>query len=69
MFFNKNMKYLTKSKIKQIELARILKISRQSISALMNSKDPKASTLLKISEIYGISIDDLLKKDLESENN
>lgn len=69
MLFNKNMKYLTKTKIKQSELARILNISRQSVSDLINSNDPKASTLLKINEIYNVSIDDLLKKDLEKENN
>ncbi len=67
MKFNKNMKYLTKEKIKQSELARILNISRQSVFNLINSKDPKASTLIKISEIYNIPIDDLLKKDLEIE--
>lgn len=68
MLFSKNMKYLTKEKIKQSELARILNISRQSVSDLINSKDPKASTLIKISEIYNVSIDDLLKKDLEESN-
>ena len=68
MLFSKNMKYLTKEKIKQSELARILNISRQSVSDLINSKDPKASTLIKISEIFNVSIDDLLKKDLEESN-
>lgn len=68
MLFNKNMKYLTKERIKQSELARILNISRQSVSDLINSKDPKASTLIKISDIYKVSIDDLLRKDLENSN-
>lgn len=68
MLFSKNMKYLTKEKIKQSELARILNISRQSVSDLINSKDPKASTLIKISDIFNVSIDDLLKKDLEESN-
>ncbi len=69
MMFEKNMKYLTKTKITQSELSRILKISRQSANDIVNSKDPKASTLLKLSEIFNVSIDDLLKKDLELENN
>ena len=68
MLFNKNMKYLTKERIKQSELARILNISRQSVSDLINSNDPKASTLIKISDIYKVSIDDLLRKDLENSN-
>lgn len=42
-------------------------ITRQSITFLLKTKDPRASTLLKLSRIYNVSIDDLLKKDLESE--
>ena len=68
-YFIKNLKYLTKNEIKQSELARILNISRQSVSDLINSKDPKASTLIKISNIYNIPIDNLLKIDLENKNN
>ena len=67
--FATNLKYLTKNtEINQNQLAKKLGISRQSITAMINAKDPKASTLMKISEIYNISIDDLLKKDLSEED-
>lgn len=32
-----------------------------------NKTDPRVSTVIKLSEIYNISIDDLLLKDLENE--
>lgn len=67
MYFVQNMKYLTRTKIKQSDLARLLNISRQAVLLIVNSKDPKASTLIKLSEIFNVSIDDLLKKDLEVE--
>lgn len=65
--FVKNIKYLTKTRINQNQLANIFNVSRQAIGNLLKTKDPRASTLLKLSEIYNVSIDDLLKKDLESE--
>ena len=69
MFFGKNIKYLTKNtEINQNQLAKKLDVSRQAISSLINVKDPKASTLIKISKIYDISIDDLLLKDLSEDN-
>lgn len=68
MYFVQNMKYLTRTKIKQSDLARLLNISRQAVLLIVNSKDPKASTLIKLSEIFNVSIDDLLKKDLEESN-
>ena len=67
--FSKNIKFLTSKKINQNQLANIFGVSRQAIGNLIKTKDPRASTLLKISKIYDVSIDDLLKKDLESENN
>ncbi len=70
MFFKENLKYLTKNtEINQNKLASILGISRQSITSLLNTDNPRANTLLKISQIYNVSIDDLLKKDLSKENN
>ena len=70
MFFKENIKYLTKNtEINQNKLASILGISRQSITSLLNTDNPRANTLLKISQIYNVSIDDLLKKDLSKENN
>ena len=63
-YFKKNIRYLTKTKINQNQLAEKLGITRQSITTMLKTEDPRASTLIKISEIYNISIDDLLKKDL-----
>lgn len=68
MYYVQNMKYLTRTKIKQSDLARLLNISRQAVLLIVNSKDPKASTLIKLSDIFNVSIDDLLKKDLENSN-
>ncbi len=69
MFFVKNLNYLTKKgKINQNQLATRLGISRQSINNMLRKTDldPKASTIIKIAEIYSISIDDLLLKNLSS---
>lgn len=65
-FFNKNIQFLTKNtKINQNQLAIKLSLTRQTINKLMNqTTDPRASTLIKISEIYNVSIDSLLKEDL-----
>ena len=65
-YFTKNIKYLTKTKINQNQLAEKLGITRQSITTMLKTEDPRASTLIKISEIYQVSIDDLLKKDLSN---
>ena len=54
MFFNKNLLFLTKNtKINQNQLAVKLGITRQSINKLITcTSDPRASTLIKLSEIY-----------------
>lgn len=68
MLFNKNINFLVKNtKINQNQLANLMGITRQSVNQIMKTKDPRISTLLKISEIYNVSIDDLLKKDLENQ--
>jgi len=67
-YFTKNLKFLTKTKINQNQLSILLNISRQAIGNLLKTNDPRASTLIKISEIFNVSIDDLLKKDLEESN-
>lgn len=69
MFFVKNLNFLTKnSKINQNQLAAKLSISRQSINNMLRKDDldPKASTIIKIAEVYNLTIDDLLLKDLSS---
>ena len=66
-YFSKNLRFLTKTKINQNQLSILLNISRQAIGSLLKTNDPRASTLIKISQIYNVSIDDLLTKDLENE--
>lgn len=68
-YFSKNLKFLTKTKINQNQLSKMLNVTRAAVNLMIKVEDPRASTLIKISEIYHVSIDDLLKKDLESENN
>lgn len=71
LFFVKNLIYLTKNtEVNQNQLASKLGISRQSINNMLRNKnlDPKASTLIKISKIYNISIDDLIFKNLENQD-
>ena len=64
-FFSKNLDFLTKTGMNQNQLANTLELSRQCISGyLKQGKEPKYDTLIKISEIYNVTIDDLLKKDL-----
>ena len=67
-YFNKNLKFLTKTKLNQNQLAKRMNITRSTVNLMMKVEDPRASTLLKISKIYGVSIDDLLNKDLEEAN-
>lgn len=63
--FKENLIYLTSNtKITQSELARILNCSRQSIFNIINSNDPKLSTISKIAEAYNISEQSLLFDDL-----
>ncbi|PTJ46166.1 helix-turn-helix domain-containing protein, partial [Mammaliicoccus sciuri] len=50
--------------LSQEELAEQLNISRQSISKWENEKGyPNIETLLKISEIFNVTVDELLKGD------
>lgn len=67
-YFIKNLRFLTKTKINQNQLAGLIGITRQSITSLLNTEDPRASTLIRLSEIYNVTIDDLLKIDLEAES-
>lgn len=65
MYFTKNLLFLTKTtEINQNQLALKMGIARQAITKLLKTKDPRATTLIKISQIYNITIDDLLLKDL-----
>lgn len=68
MFFNKNINYLVKStEINQNQLAAKMGITRQSVNRIIKSTNPQISTVLKICEIYKLTIDELIFKDLETE--
>ena len=62
--FTENLKFLTKTKINQNQLSIKLGINRQTITKYLNGSEPSFDKLIKISEIYNVTIDDLLKKDL-----
>ncbi len=67
IYFNKNLKYLTSNTIiTQSKLSQILGISRQAVFNLINkNSDCRLSTIIKISDVYGIDPSDLLFIDLQ----
>lgn len=67
IYFNKNLKYLTSNTIiTQSKLSQILGISRQAVFNLINKNaDCRLSTIIKISDAYGIDPSDLLFIDLQ----
>ncbi len=67
IYFNKNLKYLTSNTIiTQSKLSQILGISRQAVFNLINKDaDCRLSTIIKISDAYGIDPSDLLFVDLQ----
>lgn len=67
MNLGKTLQDLRKAKnISQEQMAEILNVSRQTISNWENSKSyPDILMLIKLCEIYKISLDDLLKEDNE----
>ncbi|MGB3160583.1 helix-turn-helix domain-containing protein [Carnobacterium sp.] len=67
-------KKLKESRIKkgysQVVVADYLQISRQSISKWENGKNsPDLKNLVKLSEFYEVSIDDLLKENKKQSHN
>lgn len=64
--FTENLKFLTKNRINQNQLAGKLGVPRQSITRYLNGREPSYDKLIIISEVYNVTIDDLLKKDLSS---
>lgn len=68
--FAENLKYYRKQNhITQSELASKLNISHQTISNYEKGiRDCSLDTLIKLSEIFGVSTDDLLMKDNSDEN-
>ena len=70
MYFNQNVKYLCSiNRISQTKLAKSLNTSKQSLNSILNNNNPTARIIIDISNIFKISIDDLLLKDLTSNSN
>lgn len=69
LMLSKNIKYLRKSnKYRQEDIAAILMVDRSNISHYeAGEKKPTIESLVNLSEFFGITVDDLLKKDLEKE--
>ena len=65
-YFGKNLRYLRcLNNMTQIDLAKKLSITRQSISNYeRGQRFCGLNTLVDISELFNVSIDDLLKKKL-----
>lgn len=70
MYFNSNLKFLMKlNNMSQVDLAKKMDTTRQNVNQIMSTEYPKVQTLLKLKEIFNVSIDDLLLKDLSKEQN
>lgn len=67
MYFNSNLKYLlNKFNISIPELAFKLNLTRQCVSHYVHSdRVPHISILIKITNIFNVSLDDLITKDLK----
>ena len=70
MFFDSNLRKLyTDRNLTQSELGKILGVSRQTISGYVRGdRQPDFDVLVQIANYFNISIDDLLQKDLQLEN-
>lgn len=71
MLFNEKLRYLRKiNNMSQEELAGKLTVSRQAVSRWETGDTmPDAETLLQLSKVFGVSIDNLLKDDLDVDDN
>ena len=70
-YFHSNLKRLrNESELKQHELADIFDVDRSTIAGYENSRrQPDYDKLIAISDYFHISVDDLLKKDLNAPGN
>ena len=70
-YFHSNLKRLrNESELKQHELADIFDVDRSTIAGYENSRrQPDYDKLVAISDYFHISVDDLLKKDLNAPGN
>ncbi len=64
--FAENLKYLRKHNfVTQKSIAGMIGLSRSAVSALENNKnEPSTDTLIKLSEYFDVTIDELVKRDL-----
>ena len=70
LYFNSNLLFLmNKNNMNKNQLALKLNVSRQNVQQIVNTLNPRATTIIEISKIFNISIDDLLLKDLSSNSN
>lgn len=69
-YIRENFIYLVKKEKSRNQFAEKTKISINTIKAILDKNCmPSLETLMKIKEIYNISLDDLVYKDLSKENN
>lgn len=68
MFFAENLKYLRKkNRYDQAYIADMLQVQPATISAYETGRnDPKVSGLHIIADFFGVTIDDLIRKDLSA---
>ena len=66
MYFFSNLSYLRVTKrLTQTALGKEIGLSKQIICLYESgTREPSVETLLKVSDYFGVSIDDLLKEDL-----
>lgn len=68
--FGQNLKHLRKSKeLKQIEIAPKLGIKLQSYSAYENGREPSYDLLVKIADLFNVTVDYLLGHDTTNATN
>lgn len=67
---SKNLRHLRKREgYTQIEMADLLNVTPKCVSFYeLGEKKPSLERLVNISEFFGVTVDDLLKKDLEKED-
>ncbi|MCR5529864.1 MAG: helix-turn-helix transcriptional regulator [Saccharofermentans sp.] len=70
MYLSRNVKFLASNIKKPTWVAKELKISPNTMSLIINKPDydPHLSILIKLSEYFGVSLDDLIYKDLSKVN-
>ncbi len=67
MYLHSNLKFLRKKKsLTQETLSQALEISRSKLAGYELNINPPLETILSISDYFGVSIDVLLRKDLEN---